>query len=214
MVETIINDVNDVQGASVTTPQVSNTPKVDDELRKQIVAEEEAKIKAAAEAAKAQAAVKIEPKLNMGAPLHVNQNPTVNTPQAIVNEGLTADDMSRINQDMNSLKREMKQEVIESNEAKAKLEAEMRAKIILEMQEEQAKKTIASQVANSNETIIKLQEQIKVLNDRMPKSNIGQEVSGKSPFDNEKSLENASEADFKRIDEASRMAFQSERMRL
>ncbi len=213
MVETVINDINDVQKATITSPQKNNSPDADEVLRKQIIIEEEIKAKVAQEAAKK--ATEVQPKVNLGAPQHVNQDTTANpNPQVIVNDGLTADDMSRINQDMNNLKREIKQEVIESDETKKKLEAEMRAKIIQELKEEQAKKTIANQVANSSETIKQLQEQIKVLNERVSVSSVGQEVDNKSPFDDEKKLESASESDIKRIDEASRMAFQRERMRL
>ncbi len=210
MVKTDINDVNDKKGATVTEPQVSNSPKVNEDLRKQIIMEEEIKAKALEEIAKKQAEAKVEPKVTMSPPQHTNQDPIVN----VTNDGLTADDMSRINQDMNSLKREMKQEAMDNVETTKKLETEMRAKILRELQEEQAKKDIVSQVTDSNKTIIQLQEQIKVLNERIPKHNIGQEVDGNSPFENEKSLETASESDIKRIDEASRIAFQNERMRL
>ena len=194
---TEINNINDIPKASIPEPRVNNAPAISDEERKAILDAENA--------------------TNVAQPTNTDKGTTPVVPSSTSisidggDKGLSADDLSRINQDMNSFKRELKEEAAAKVENHKQLESDMRAKVLRELQEENEKKLIADSVVKNNETVNSLQSQIKALQEKVSNPQIGQEVPNKSPFENEKAMETMSPDDERRLDEASRLAFMNER---
>lgn len=180
MVETEINNINDVQGASVTEAKTSNAPAVTDADRKAALAE-------------------------LTAPAGTSINITE------TDKGLSADDLSRLNQDLNTFKRELKEESKANELEKEQLKENIREQVIREMREAEEKKKLQDSMSNSTEQIGTLQAQLKALQDKINNPTIGQEVNNKSPFESENDVETMSKDKERDMDEASRIAFMNER---
>lgn len=199
---TEINNINDKPTASIEGSKENNAPTITDEDRQKILNSEQEAVKKPEESSS-----------NGDKPIEPSSKETGNPINLSVGEreGLSADDLSQVNQTISNFKRELREEEAEKLNAEKRLKEDIRQQVINEIREQEEKKRLEQSVSQTTQSMKSMEEQIKALQEKINNPKVGQEVSSKSPFDNEADIENMTPEKERQLDEASKIAFMKER---